>query len=190
MFKVTPMGYFGMPAKISRGPWFREVWVEDDGLEKYYVFSDAEGGKILLSNNMSVEDRHKLDYFYKGYERQQGLAKFAGLWLGVETVLRTAYFKRMAVGWRFASVFLVGYAYKKAFNFYNSYTYGPTLSAFMKKYSHQAKDEIFDIRDPKREWYNIDDSEYTNYGFEDLHDYHSHHGPQPVSFSIIYFLGW
>jgi hypothetical protein len=51
---------------------------------------------------------------------------------------------------------------------------------------------MFSITDRKREFYEIDTSQYMNYNFHDLgHEYHAHHGPQPVSFKNIYFdLGW
>jgi hypothetical protein len=38
LYKVEPMGYFGRVDKISRGPWFEERFVEEDMLEKYFVF--------------------------------------------------------------------------------------------------------------------------------------------------------
>ena len=53
LYKLTPMGYFGRVYQTSRGPWFRRLWAEEDNLELYYVYGDAEGQKILLSNNMS-----------------------------------------------------------------------------------------------------------------------------------------
>ena len=51
---------------------------------------------------------------------------------------------------------------------------------------------MFSITDRKREFYEIDTSQYMNYNFHDLgHDYHAHHGPQPVNFSNFYIdLGW
>ena len=53
------------------------------------------------------------------------------------------------------------------------------LVGFFKKYSHLAKEDLFEIRDEKREWFNIDTSQYMNYTFDDIHGYHAHHGPQP-----------
>lgn len=39
---------------------------------------------------------------------------------------------------------------------------------------------MFDIKDRKREFYEIDTSQYMRYDFNDLgHEYHAHHGPQP-----------
>ena len=32
LYKVSPFGYFSRVAKVSRGPWFQEHLVEDDGL--------------------------------------------------------------------------------------------------------------------------------------------------------------
>lgn len=40
LYKASPFGYFGRVSKTSRGPWFREQWVEEDGLEYLYVFGD------------------------------------------------------------------------------------------------------------------------------------------------------
>jgi hypothetical protein len=45
LYKVNSMGYFGGYSKVSRGPWFREFWVEDDGLDWYYTFLNADGAK-------------------------------------------------------------------------------------------------------------------------------------------------
>lgn len=54
LYKVSPMGYFGRVKKLSRGPWFEEYKVEDDGLEYYYMFGTNEGMQFLLSNNVPI----------------------------------------------------------------------------------------------------------------------------------------
>jgi len=65
-------------------------------------------------------------------------------------------------------------------------TYGPVISAFFRKYNEFAKTDTFEITDRKREFYHIDTSQYMKYDFKDLgHDYHAHHGPQPVNFNSI-----
>ena len=43
LYKVSPFGYFGRVNKVSRGPWFNEYFVEEDGLEQYYVFAGDNG---------------------------------------------------------------------------------------------------------------------------------------------------
>ena len=66
MYKVNSSGYFGGVAKVSRGPWFREFWVEDDGLEWYYSFRDNDGNvNYLLSNNVPIQDRERIDALFK-----------------------------------------------------------------------------------------------------------------------------
>lgn len=133
-----------------------------------------------MSNNVPLEDREKLDRLYKAFYRNKALAWAGGLWLGMETVLRVPYFARMAIGWRVLS--LVGSAlfFKNAFQYYNGLTYGPLFSAFFRKYSGEAKADRFQITDRKREYFEIDTSEYMAYGYKDLgHDYHVNHGPQP-----------
>ena len=113
-----------------------------------------------------------------GLERNRKIALFAGMWLGLETVLRVPCFKKMAVGWRVLSWFGAAYVIKSTFNAYNSCTYGPLASAFMRKYSKFAKADSFDITDRRREFFDIDTSQYMKYNFNDLgHEYHTNHGP-------------
>jgi hypothetical protein len=93
LYKVSPFGYFSRVSKVSRGPWFQEHNVEDDGLEWFYVFGNGQGEPVyLLSNNVPIEDRERLDRTYKAFMRNRGLAWAAGLWLGFETVTRVPYF--------------------------------------------------------------------------------------------------
>ena len=54
LYKFGPMGYFGRVSQISRGPWFAEMQVEDDGLEYYFMHQDSQGNmRHLLSNSMT-----------------------------------------------------------------------------------------------------------------------------------------
>ena len=55
------------------------------------------------------------------------------------------------------------------------------MSAYLRKYSHLAKADKFEITDRKREYFDIDTSSYMNYDFADLGHSHASHGPQPVS---------
>ena len=92
MYKVSPFGYFGRTGKVSQGPWFKEHFVEDDGLEYFYVYNDGTANQSLLSNNIPIEDRTRFDNLYKGYLRAKKYAFYGGLWLGLETVVRVPYF--------------------------------------------------------------------------------------------------
>lgn len=60
LYKVSPFGYFGRVTKVSRGPWFNERFVEDDGLEYYYVFGHHGQPVYLLTNNVPLEEREKM----------------------------------------------------------------------------------------------------------------------------------
>ena len=111
IYKASPFGYFGRVNKVSRGPWFRELWVEEDGLEYFYVYHDGDAITYLLTNNIPVHDREKLQRLYYGLERNRKLAWFGGLYLGFETVLRVPYFRRMAIGWRALSMFGCAFVY-------------------------------------------------------------------------------
>ena len=179
MYKVTPFGYFGRIQKVSRGPWFQELQAEDDGLEKYYTYNEAGQEMFLLSNNIPYEARENFARLYEGINRAQGMATFAGLWLGVETVLKVQRFRVMAPGWRFVSALAVAYGFKSVFNWWNARTYGPLVGAYVKKYGSNARSDIFEIRDEKREWFELDTRQYMSYTFDDLEHPHVHHGPQP-----------
>ena len=68
--KFSPRGYFGGNATLSRGPWFNERKVEDDGLERYYKFKNDQGETCyLLSNNLSLKDRESFASLYKSSHR-------------------------------------------------------------------------------------------------------------------------
>ena len=55
MMGITPGS--SRPFRIQRGPWFKELMAEDDGLEYYYQFKDQEGNtKYLLTNNIPLKD--------------------------------------------------------------------------------------------------------------------------------------
>lgn len=52
LYKVSPFGYFARPTKISRGPWFNENAVEEDGLEYFYLYHNGSEHVYLLSSNL------------------------------------------------------------------------------------------------------------------------------------------
>ena len=41
-YKINALGYFGGHYHVSRGPWFREFFVEDDGLDWFYTFRNQD----------------------------------------------------------------------------------------------------------------------------------------------------
>lgn len=60
LYKVSPFGYFSRVAKVSRGPWFEEYKVEEDGLEYFYCYNNGTEFVYLLTNNIPFEDRDRL----------------------------------------------------------------------------------------------------------------------------------
>jgi hypothetical protein len=109
------------------------------------------------------------------------LAWFGGLWLSVETVSRVPQLQKLAFGWKLLAIIGTGFVYKTLFTAYNAWTYGPVVSAYLRKYSNFAKSDQFEITDRKREYFYIDTSSYMNYELADLPHSHAAHGPQPVS---------
>ena len=180
-YKVSSMGYFGGVAKVSRGPWFRDAWVEDDGLDWYYRFKDNEKNDVyLLSNNLAIEDRERLDSLYKTHTRNNRLAWFGGLYFGFEAVRSFHYFKSMAHGWRFLSCLGVAYGFHALAMDYSSQVHAPIIGAYLRKYKAAIHKDLLEIKDKKKAYFQIDDSQYMSYTNASLSDnHHAHHGPQP-----------
>ena len=183
MDRLLPPGYFSRPVKISRGPWFKEWMAEDDGLEYYYQFKDSDGNqRYLLSNNVPLKDRNALERLYAGFRRNYMISTFAGFWAGAEIVSRVGYFRKLAPGYRFLAFLGLGYWATEEFRYWGAgYYYMPLLCAFFNKYENKSKTDLFDIRDEKREWFEIDTTQYMSYSFDDLdhHHHNANHGPQP-----------
>ena len=84
----------------------------------------------------------------------------------------------MALGWKCLSILGVGYVLANFYQMYTGFHYGPVVSALLRKHSAKAKKDVFEITDRKREYFEIDTSQYMNYDFHDLgHEYHVNHGP-------------
>jgi hypothetical protein len=178
LYKITPMGYFGRVSQNSRGPWFQEWNVEEDHLEIYYAFAKNGSLSYMLSNHMTVTDREEFARLFKAHNRASSIAMCAGFFVALESVTRHSYFKKMAIGWRMCSFFGVAYGFKCLFNAFNGQTYGPLVGAYLRKYDQDITADRFEMSDRKREYYEIDTSQFMNYTDEDLHS-HVNHGPQP-----------
>ena len=142
---------------------------------------------------MAIEDRTKMSHLYHTMLRNNRISWFVGLWGAFELVTKDAYLKKLALGWKGVNIFLLGYLFKSVLMSWSSSMYGPVMGAYLRKYQGSSvKTDLFHIKDVKKEYFYIDTSEYMNYGIKDLGDeYHTHHGPQPVSidkiFDSIYF---
>ena len=85
LYKIDSMGYFGGVSKVSKGPWFRYLFVEDDGNDFFYYYKDMDSKWVyLLSNNLSVKDKENMGHLYHDMVRTNRMAWFAGCWLGFE----------------------------------------------------------------------------------------------------------
>jgi hypothetical protein len=168
-------------ATVSRGPWFKDWFVEDDGLEWFYSFLDNDGKKrYLLSNNLQWQDRERMSHLWHTNYRNNKISWFFGLWLSFETVAKVKLFHKIPMGWRLVAGLVLANQYKKVFMHYSSQYYNPVIGAYIRKYEHCVKSDITDISDEKREYFYIDTSQYMNYKLEDLHDeHHINHGNQP-----------
>jgi|TARA_B110001450_G_scaffold7148_1_gene7298 hypothetical protein len=176
------MGYFGGVAKVSRGPWFRDYWIEDDGLDWFYNFTNSDGNKsYLLSNNLAIEDRNKMSHLYHTMVRNNRISWFVGGWAAFEIVTKDAWFKQLAHGWKGCWWLAIAYAAKSGLMLWSSSMYGPVMGAYLRKSKDDIKQDLFQIQDKKKEYFYIDTSQYMNYTGKDLSDdeYHCHHGPQP-----------
>jgi hypothetical protein len=87
----------------------------------------------------------------------------------------------MASGWKGLSFLAIAAFTKMAVCQFYSRTYGPLIGAYLRKYQDVGANDAWEIRDRKREFYQIDDSQYMAYTEEDMGEVHRHanHGPQP-----------
>ena len=94
---------------------------------------------------------------------------------------KVPYFRSMAGGWKLLSFIGVAGASKMMLCQYYGRNYGPLIGSYLRKYSNEGAADAWEIRDRKREYYQIDDTQYMDYTEEDLQDVHRHanHGPQP-----------
>ena len=116
---LLPPGPLSGISKLSHGPWFKEVFRTDDGLEYYYKFKDREGEtRYLLTNNIPWEDRERLWNLYQGHNRANKLATLFGFWASVEMVTRIPQIRRLAVGWKVLSFLGLGCLSANLFTMY------------------------------------------------------------------------
>ena len=181
LYKVGSMGYFGGVAKVSRGPWFRDYWVEDDGLDWFYTFLNNDGQKCyLLSNNLELEDRNRMSHMYHSMVRNNRVSWFFGGWLAFELVTKQAWLKKLALGWKGVNWLGLSFLIKSTMMFVSSASYAPVMGAYFRKYKDSVKQDMFHIHVAKKDYFYIDTSKYMNYTVKDLSDeHHCHHGPQP-----------
>ncbi len=182
LYKFSPMGYFGRVSQISRGPWFAELQVEDDGLEYYYIHQDSNGNmRYLLTNNMSYKDRTEMMALFKAQARVSGMSTFLGLFIGASVITKDSYFKKVASGWKICTLLGCAALTNMLVCQYYGRTYGPLIGSYLRKYQNVSASDAWEIRDRKREYYQIDDSQYMAYTEETMDEVHRHsnHGPQP-----------
>jgi len=137
--------------------------------------------RYLLSNNMSQQDRTELEALWAGARRVTNLGWFAGAFVSVAAMSKMQYFRSMAGGWKILSFIGIAGASKMMMCQYYSRSYGPLIGSYFRKYANVGAADAWEIRDRKREYYQIDDTQYMDYTEEDLKDVHRHanHGPQP-----------
>ena len=137
--------------------------------------------RYLLSNNMSYQDRTELERLWAGARRVTNLGWFGGAFVSAIWMTKDPYFRGMASGWRVLSFIGIAAATKMLVCQYYARSYGPLIGSYFRKYANVGTSDAWEIRDRKREFYQIDDSQYMGYTEEDLGDLHRHanHGPQP-----------
>ena len=114
--------------------------------------------RYLLSNNMSYKDRTELASLWAGARRVTNLGWFGGAFVSVVWMTKDPYFRNMASGWRLLSFIGIAAVTKMAVCQYYGRSYGPLIGSYFRKYSAQGTPDAWEIRDRKREFYQIDDS--------------------------------
>ena len=70
---------------------------------------------------------------------------------------------KWASGWKALTLLGTAFAVKQVVCTYYSYNYGPLIGAFLRKYQTAGAQDAWELRDRKREFYQIDDSQYMAY---------------------------
>lgn len=169
---------------VSRGPWFREIWVEDDGLDWFYTFLDNDNKKnYLLSNNIPLKDREIMNHLFFTQRRNNYISWALGLYLGMEAVTKSRYSMSCAKGWQFVQWLGFSFFFKECLMGWSGSHYNPTIGAIIRKHHQHVKQNMFEIKDEKKSYFYIDDSQYMNVTNAELSDeFHGDHGPTPVSY--------
>ena len=157
----------GITPKINFYPWNRTYRVADDFLEKFYYYKINNQNYYLVSNNLNYKDRVFLDSVYKYYRKHivfGTIAAFYSSWI-------FSYFDKTNVRYiNYLKFAALGIAFEIAVFKYLKYKFTPIFSYFYSKYQNSVKSDIYQIKDPSREWFDIDTSEYTSYPLEKVED--------------------
>ena len=89
---------------------------------------------------------------------------------------------KQAAGWKCCSFLGVAMVTKMAISMYYARSYGPLIGGYLRKYQDAGATDAWEIKDRKREFYQIDDSQYMAQSEEEaMQNIHAHanHGPQP-----------
>lgn len=180
LYGVGPSGYFSRVTIYARGPWFREWnFSEDDGENWWYQFKDDAGLRYLLCNNMSLKDRTEFERLWRGSVRASWIAHAVGFLGAFELITRHSFFNSMPSRRRFFAFTLLFGTFTCIGNTWNAQTYRPLMGAYLRKYNEVSANDLFEITDRRREFFQIDTSSYMSYSHEDLPHGHQNYGPQP-----------
>jgi len=128
---------------------------------------------------MTYKDRTELMALWNGQRRVTCLGWGLGMFVAHQLITKNDRLIKMALGWKGLSFLAIAGLTKMVVCQYYGRTYGPLIGAYFRKYQHVGTTDAWEIRDRKREYYQIDDSQYMDYTEHDLHDMHMHanHGP-------------
>ena len=201
VYKLNGNGWMTPPAKISRGPWFKEqALADDDGLEKFYYFEGpalspdskySTETRFLLSNNLPFRDRDAFKKLYESYKYRSKINMVIALALSAHFHMQVPYLRKLAVGWRFLTFLGGTLTGKICLEMASSKYRGDSLSAYLKLYYRHTRNELWKIQDEKREWFEIDTSYYMNYDYEDVKKMgkgHVNYSARPVCLIFCFLL--
>ena len=145
--------------------------IHDDNSLVYYKFNKNGKEKFILANNFKTEDRLRLDKFNR-YDVvvQKNIAVPAAIATLAFTATFGEFFRHTPKipNWlnSIGLFFLFKYGFNKFVEDYrnNIYTY------YFQKYNHLAKENIYDIEDPRRKFFTPDTSSYYRETSQEIYD--------------------
>lgn len=196
---------------FSENSYYRPILPQDETWDYFsYRFTDYEmiyiwcnlrkvKSGVLYANNVPVYDREKMKSILSTYfDIRESLYLFAIPPAALTTGLLLKTFgsrMRHKIFYPMTAVFTFLF-YKKAIQKYSYSFFNDNMSYYCQKYSHMLNNKLNDIKDPRRQFFYLDTSQYqrkpeeqvphgghqaSGHDHEGEHESETYYGPFPVS---------
>ena len=138
----------------------------------------------LLTNNIPLKEREIMDKLYRNIKLDRRISTYTSFIATVITFSKYN-FPMFTKGWKAFPFLLIWYSYNYCWNLYQAHYNAPMFMALIHKHLDKAKHDLYLIKDEKREWFDIDDSEYMAYSNKDVDEMNKKYGMDEPDYSAI-----